>query len=150
MPETYKRTPNIVCKVCNKAIYRRPCEIKKGNVFCSIKCHGIFLRIEVPCVVCGKILLKGENKKTCSRACANIHRAGIKYIGAQLHSKVSNYRFLKQRLVELRGSLCERCNFSVLDILQVHHKDRNRNNNDVHNLELLCPNCHFSEHYLKN
>ena len=30
--------------------------------------------------------------------------------------------------------------------LNVHHKDRNRKNNDYSNLEVLCPNCHSIEH----
>jgi 5-methylcytosine-specific restriction endonuclease McrA len=30
----------------------------------------------------------------------------------------------------------------------VHHIDRNRNNNDPSNLEILCPTCHEEEHYL--
>ncbi|MBI3573571.1 hypothetical protein HY090_00790 [Candidatus Kaiserbacteria bacterium] len=31
----------------------------------------------------------------------------------------------------------------------MHHKDRNRNNNSLGNLELICPNCHYEEHYLE-
>jgi hypothetical protein len=31
----------------------------------------------------------------------------------------------------------------------VHHRDRNRTHNDEENLELLCPNCHYEEHYLE-
>jgi len=27
-------------------------------------------------------------------------------------------------------------------ILEVHHVDENRNNNDINNLKILCPNCH--------
>jgi len=48
-----------------------------------------------------------------------------------------------------RGLLikCERCDFDEFpQILGVHHKDRNRNNNDMSNLEVLCPNCHSMEH----
>jgi predicted HNH restriction endonuclease len=33
--------------------------------------------------------------------------------------------------------------------LNVHHKDWNHENNDLGNLELLCPNCHSEEHYLE-
>ena len=49
-----------------------------------------------------------------------------------------------------RGEKCERCGYAVYQILQVHHIDRNRNDNSLDNLELLCPNCHAKEHYLKN
>lgn len=42
---------------------------------------------------------------------------------------------------------CQRCGFSDHRALTVHHKDRNRSNNDPSNLELLCWNCHAIEHY---
>ncbi len=42
---------------------------------------------------------------------------------------------------------CNRCNFNdPIQILGVHHIDRNRHNNDLSNLEVLCPNCHSIEH----
>ncbi len=31
-------------------------------------------------------------------------------------------------------------------ILVVHHKDKNRENNTIENLEVLCPNCHAIRH----
>ncbi len=44
---------------------------------------------------------------------------------------------------------CGRCGYNkCLSVLEVHHIDRNRDNNDVSNLELLCRNCHGEEHYL--
>jgi 5-methylcytosine-specific restriction endonuclease McrA len=30
---------------------------------------------------------------------------------------------------------------------QIHHKDRNRENNKMENLLILCPNCHSEFHY---
>lgn len=39
---------------------------------------------------------------------------------------------------------CNRCKSTVH--LCVHHKDRNRHNNDVANLEILCKSCHQKEH----
>jgi 5-methylcytosine-specific restriction endonuclease McrA len=65
------------------------------------------------------------------------------------HDKVVSQRLLKLRLLELRGQQCERCRYSKYEILQVHHKDRNRQNNELSNLELICPNCHYEEHYLE-
>jgi 5-methylcytosine-specific restriction endonuclease McrA len=42
---------------------------------------------------------------------------------------------------------CERCGYDKEpQILGVHHKDRNRNNNGLSNLEVLCPMCHSLEH----
>jgi predicted HNH restriction endonuclease len=43
--------------------------------------------------------------------------------------------------------ICNRYGYnSEPKILGVHHKDRNRHNNDISNLEVLCPNCHSLEH----
>lgn len=152
MGESYKRTPNIKCIICHKAIYRRPVEIKKNNgrVFCSNACYGIACRKEFPCVVCGKPILSGLNKKTCSRSCANRHRAGIKYKINRLRDKVISQERLKIRLLSQRGKSCERCGCGEYRILVMHHKDRNRENNSLENLELICPNCHAREHLSKN
>ncbi len=147
----YKRNPNTSCVVCNAPIYRRPGVLKQNHhkVYCSQACYGVSNRKETPCVICGALILAGANKKTCSRACANKNRAGILYTGRRPKDKVVTARLLKARLITLRGSGCERCHFSITQVIQVHHKDRNREHNSFENLELLCPNCHASEHYLK-
>ncbi len=151
MTAVYQRTPNVKCNICGKTIYKRPSQLKKngGRAFCSIICYGISCRRENPCLVCGKMILKGLNKKTCSRTCANINRNGIKYHLGRPKDKVTSQRALKMKLLKIRGEVCERCNYNIIEILQVHHKDRNRSNNKIDNLELLCPNCHYEDHYLE-
>ncbi len=72
----------------------------------------------------------------------------MKYDHNRPHDKVKHYKILKKRLSSQRGELCERCGYNRYDILQVHHRDRNRDNNDLENLELICPNCHAEEHFL--
>jgi hypothetical protein len=149
--EEYTRKPNIACIICMKMVYRRPIELERssGKAYCSQECYGKACRKEHSCSICGKIILAGRNAKTCSRACANRNRTGIKYTGRPLKDKALSQRRLKLRLFKERGAVCERCQYSVYQILQVHHKNRNRTNNTRQNLELLCPNCHASEHYLK-
>ena len=147
----YKRNSNTTCAVCSKAIYKRPRQIQqnKTGVYCGAKCYGIACRKEIPCVICAKSILAGENKKTCSRTCANKHRAGIQYKLNRPKDKVTYTRGLKLRLLKERGHNCERCNYGKYEILQVHHKDRNRSHNELKNLELICPNCHYEEHLLE-
>lgn len=113
-------------------------------------CYGLFCRKELPCLVCGKPILAGLNKKTCNRSCANKSRKNIKYKINRPKDKVKSQRALKTRLLKLRGKMCERCGYNEFKILQVHHVDRNRDNNEIENLELICPNCHSKEHFLKN
>jgi hypothetical protein len=151
VPE-YERKPNTQCSICSKPIYRRPIQIKQnlGRVFCGQVCYGISCRREKPCSVCGNLILANLHKKTCSRICANKHRIGIKYKLNCPKDKVKNYRSLKLRLLDDRGRCCEKCGYKKYEILEVHHKDRNRENNELINLELICPNCHAEEHFLKN
>ena len=55
---------------------------------------------------------------------------------------------LRNRLIKdnIKSNQCEKCNNSTwLDMpikLELHHKDGNKYNNNLNNLELLCPNCH--------
>jgi hypothetical protein len=94
-------------------------------------------------------ILAGLHKKTCSRHCANINRAGITYGIGSPNDKVKSGRALKARLLQERGNVCERCGYERYEILQIHHKNRDRNDNDLGNLELICPNCHCEEHFIK-
>ena len=151
MVENYKRNPNTKCIMCESPVYKRPAEIEKnkGNVFCSMKCFGLFCRKENPCIVCGKLILASLHKKTCGRSCANINRAGTKYKIGSPKSKIKSQQALKIRLLDERGKKCERCNYGKYQILEVHHKDRSRENNNLENLLLICPNCHAEEHLLE-
>lgn len=53
---------------------------------------------------------------------------------------------LKKHVINDRGHKCERCYLSDWMgediILELHHIDGNRANNEELNLQLLCPNCH--------
>lgn len=48
------------------------------------------------------------------------------------------------------GQFCNRCNvninFEKRGMFAIHHKDHDRKNNDLNNLELLCKRCHQLEH----
>lgn len=148
----YVRNPNTNCAVCDKLIYRRPNEIKRngGNVYCGSKCYGKAISKDSPCLICGKPILANLNKKTCSRSCANKRRIGGHYkIGGPRKDKIAYMRGLKVRLLEIREQKCQRCEYNKIEILQIHHKDRNPQNNDLDNLELICPNCHYEDHLLE-
>ncbi len=151
MCSIYPRKPNTHCLICKKEIYRRPAQLRlgSGKVFCSIRCYGISCRREVACVMCGKLILGGLHKKTCSRSCANRNRTGLGYKIGRPRDKARLLSDVRERLGLLRGRACERCGYGTFEVLQVHHKNRNRKDNRPENLELVCPNCHFEEHYLQ-
>ena len=151
MPELYKRNPNTKCVICNKEIYRRPVELErnKGKSYCGQICYGISCRKEKPCIICNKLILSSLHRVTCSRKCSNIYRTGIKYKLGRPKDRAEEIRSIKIRLLTVRGGKCERCGYSKSEVLQVHHKDRNNINNNFKNLEIICPNCHFEDHYLE-
>jgi len=65
-----------------------------------------------------------------------------------VHSKLENTWRLKNRILRagLKENHCEKCGKTEwlgLPIpLELHHKDGDRTNNSLQDLELLCPNCH--------
>lgn len=147
-----KRKPNCSCKECNVAIYRRPHQIKKGDVFCSTKCANIRNRKAHNCPVCGIEILTRRNALTCSRRCSNIHRTGTQYNIGRPKDKATTLRSFRNQLILDRGSCCNRCGFDEVGILQVHHiiERCNGGTDDPSNLEVLCPNCHTLHHYKTN
>jgi hypothetical protein len=65
-----------------------------------------------------------------------------------VHKKLENTWRLKARLLSqgVKKHQCERCGSTEWlgspIPLELHHKDGDRTNNALHNIELLCPNCH--------
>lgn len=67
----------------------------------------------------------------------------------ELHPRQENhYKNIKARLRKYGlVTHCEECGFDkCIEILQVHHIDKNRYNNALDNLQVLCRNCHAMKH----
>jgi|SRR5712671_159632 len=61
----------------------------------------------------------------------------------------STVRRITKRLIEATDrplNKCERCNETFNIGLNRHHRDRDRSNNAIANIELLCTSCHMREH----
>ena len=132
------------CEICGEVFSHIASRANKAK-YCSRKCYHKAQSqkgtVEYTCAHCGVKFLDAPShkRKYCSRKCVN-----------KASKKVWNPDFSTVRKQMLcRGMLtaCQRCGFSShQQILGVHHKDRNRNNNTLDNLEVLCPNCHSVEH----
>ena len=64
------------------------------------------------------------------------------------------FKARKDRLILEQGEQCEQCGYDEARrkdgklILELHHKDGNRDNNSRKNLEIVCPNCHaHTDHF---
>lgn len=58
-------------------------------------------------------------------------------------SGIGGYR---KRALDKYGYKCFDCGIDNKALLLVHHIDKNRQNNDIKNLQILCRNCHWLKH----
>ena len=137
-------------------------EHKRGNaLFCSLSCSSKRERKEkipnLSCSFCDKEFYRPKSKiksKSGFYFCCREHKDEAQKIEnnfkemfpSHYNKGESDYRKIAFKNKE---KICERCGFDVFEVLEVHHKDRNRLNNDSSNLEILCSNCHIYEHFLK-
>ncbi len=135
-----------VCEVCGST-HEVPKHRQDIARYCSRPCYYKAMTtkgtVTYTCEVCAVQFLSAPSKdrKYCSARCRGL--------GSRSHNPGSKntYRVWFQR----RGALveCERCNYNAHpEVLVIHHKDRDRQNNDLSNLEVLCPTCHAVEHYV--
>lgn len=146
------------CEYCEKEFLRRE-NVTRPKKYCSIDCKNKakVKKIEVKCANCGKNIYKNPSKLKnskhgyyfCNRKCKE-EAQSLK--GNCLHIRPSHYGTSEGREVYknlIRNSphpICEGCGENCLYLLQVHHKDGNRNNNTDKNFEILCSNCHIKRH----
>jgi len=150
--------PNQKCKICGKEFYIKPFHAEKGwGKFCSIRCRseGQKKGVWVKCKYCGKKIYrtprdfkKAKSKSFfCSVSCHCSWENKNVRCGVNSPNWVAGeaaYRDLMRRYkVPLK---CNKCGISDERVLMVHHKDGNRKNNSLENLERLCCNCHAIVH----
>ncbi len=135
------------CKICGKKFEHISSRANKAK-YCSRKCYYKSLKNKGSkkfiCKFCRKEFLDSPSKKRiyCSRACINKdYKTKWK----------KDFKDIK-KIMKIRNMIkhCDRCGFSEYpEILSIHHKDNNPKNNDITNLEILCPNCHSIRHLKK-
>jgi HNH endonuclease len=75
-----------------------------------------------------------------------------KIVAAARRNREEREKGYRERALKLYPWVCGRCsrafNHATLQLLEVHHKDHNHDNNptDGSNWELLCTYCHENEH----
>lgn len=154
----------INCDTCREFYFERLDRIfnKKYNKhYCSKECQknreSTKTLVEFQCAFCSKLGLRNPNKFKnsksglffCNRLCKDSAQkmGGIAEIMPPHYGTgTANYRKLAFESFEPKCNICGYNKYSA--VLDVHHKDKNRENNDIDNLEFLCPTCHREVHYL--
>ena len=151
--------PWVKCHICSKDFYAKPRHLKIGwGKYCSDKCKFIAQKKgkSVECSNCGKKVYRAladfVNSKSglffCNKSChcswanKNLH-LGINHPRWNCGKASYKQSFFRNYLGEKK---CGRCGLKDKRILVIHHKDKNRKNNLIENLELLCWNCHYLKH----
>jgi 5-methylcytosine-specific restriction endonuclease McrA len=139
------------CLYCGKEIDAG----KNRKKFCNLS-HSHEYRRKSPnkvCAHCGLNFYKNPKKITksglhfCSRECKDAEQI----IGGKIEPAHygTGYGYYREAAFIAYPHRCNVCGYSKYpDVLIAHHIDRNRLNNQVSNLELLCPTCHDEKHYL--
>lgn len=153
--------PIVKCKICNKSFYAKPSQRARGvGKYCSRRCRDIGWKKGkfVFCDTCGKqvwraprYLIKSKSKKFfCSKSCQTVWRN--KYYSGENHPLWNGGTFIYRQILVGSGkkAICRKCRIEDERLLVAHHKDRNRKNNAIENLEWLCRNCHYLVHYHEN
>lgn len=141
------------CKFCNNVFLDRINGIRK---YCSLNCkhEDMKKRVKVKCTYCDKeffkILSKLKNSKSglyfCSRSCkdkAQTISFGCQQIMPRHYNKINSNNTYRKHAFRLLKHECAICEYNEYErILEVHHIDEDRNNSNISNLIILCPNCH--------
>lgn len=140
---------NFNCLYCNSLFKDRSIIDRK---FCSHSCNAKFnnkLRgniIIYKCKFCSEDL--NRKKLYCNNKCYSLYKKNL--IAEEIQSgnillPESNY---KKYLINKYGEVCMECGWNKKHKItkkvpiQLEHIDGNSTNNSLHNLKLLCPNCH--------
>ena len=144
----------VKCVVCGKdyqiELKRYNQKIKENTAFyCSNECRTHKGSQLCKCATCGKEIWRTNSQlarsKTgnvyCSRSCATIKNNTLFKTGEN-HPNYNGNDYRRHALKHYEHKCCI-CGYNEEPaILEIHHIDENRQNNELKNLCVLCPNCH--------
>ena len=161
------KTKSKSCRNCTNQFNAPVREIKRGNGnFCSISCALKYRqknkskkKPNVECAYCSKAFYKTPSSMKISKSglffCCRGHKdrsqriGGIKEIMPPHYGNGSGVHTYRRLAFDNLPHECANCGWDeVPKILEVHHKDEDRSNNDLSNLLIVCPTCHCVGHYL--
>ena len=153
----------VKCDYCKKIFLKQKRFIntkKQGRIknYCCVEHRGLAKqnRIELKCSHCEKTFYRAKSKLLnskhglyfCNRVCkekAQSLNGGNKKL-QPLHYGNGEFNYRTIAFKEYDNK-CEICGYDEhIEILEVHHIDKNRKNNIIKNLIILCPNHHKMLH----
>jgi hypothetical protein len=156
------------CNNCQEPYEADPRYIKRGQgLFCSRSCSSSFnatkrfeeqTKPNVFCAFCTEPFYLNPSKQKNSKSglffCSREHKDSAQRLGGieeimPNHYGTSNIPSYRKRAFRELPNECAVCKWSEYpEVLEVNHKDLNRSNEAIENLEILCPTHHQVFHYL--
>ena len=108
-------------------------------------------RIKMNCAICGKEVWRNPSKvgKNNLAFCCREHKEEAQTIKSGL-LKCTHYAdgstIYRRTALEHYGAKCEWCGFGIEALLEAHHINKNRYDNRIENLIILCLICHGLVH----
>ena len=140
----------VTCKICAKEFNRKPSQVKVNN-YCSTTCSGESNKKGkyVACKTCGKEVWRTpkeiKDSKTGNLFCSHSCSATFSNV-----ERSENFYIYRKIALSNLPNVCDICGYDeIVDVLQVHHINRDRRNCKLDNLQILCPTCHSVEHFNK-
>jgi hypothetical protein len=148
----------VACDSCNIPFLKRKDWVADKN-YCSTKCRSTASRTQydVSCSTCNNTFQKRPSaaKKSksgllfCSRTCKDVAQklgSGITGFHPEHYGTGTGINRYREEAFKVFPQKCMVCSFfdEYPELMQVHHIDANRNNNDISNLAVLCPTHHWA------
>lgn len=146
------------CIICGKDFYVKQSHFKIGwGKYCSKECqfHGQKTGKKVQCGYCGKTIYKSKRdirrsksgKNFCNKSCHCAWQNSNNRVGS-LAPNWNGGEYIYRDLMKKNSikPICSNCGVEDTRVIVVHHKDKNRKNNKIENLQWLCRNCHYIIH----
>lgn len=161
-PRIGRSTIAQTCATCNSEFQALESEVKRGNgKYCSLSCSSrspTRIKAKQPNTVCGfcnapLYRTKSQQQRKhgyvfCDRKCKEAAQKDTSFGISPPHYGIGNGKYTYRALAfENYPHKCDECGYDKrLDVLQVHHQDHDRENNNLDNLRILCPTCHVGHH----
>lgn len=148
-----RKAIKVICDYCDKEFLKAVRFIKNNQKNYCCPEHSSLARKErilVKCAYCGKEKEITQSKyklsKTKTFFCCREHQNKAQMSNNEI-DYICNYTdgicTYRKLAFDNYKHECANCSYDEhIEILEVHHIDSNRKNNELKNLIILCPNCH--------
>jgi uncharacterized Fe-S cluster-containing MiaB family protein len=148
---------DVVCDNCG-IVYQKEQQYVNSNArlghknYCSIECQSQAKSkaTVTNCAYCGKKVTRRlhqfKRSKSgnvfCSRSCATSYNNSVHKQYNNHPNFVDGNSTYRRRALEYYGARCTVCGYDIEETLEVHHRNGNRQDNRIENLDVLCPTHH--------